>query len=431
MKILLTDSGNIGNTGDAAILESTVILLEREIKSADITVLGDYPEGIEELIGRPSNRSLFDMKPLGSTLKRFQWLGSNLLLIIGIIAIALLRKVRVRLPIYYLPVKKEVRNVLKLYEEANVVISCGGSFISDIYYRAMPFFLLPLWMSNVIGKKTVIYGQSLGPFEKWWTRIISKRVLRKLDLIILRDNFSKLEIEKLGLENLKVVVGTDVAFTQPYTDKLAAKNILSIHSLKQPFDKRLNIGASVLKWTYPGACDPELQHQNYLETITKFLEYLINEHTAQVWLFCTNTSFGGNRMDDVAVAMEVRDRIREKQFCNVIDKALSPRDMKGAIGHMDYFIATRMHSCIFATSQSIPTISITYEFKSFEYMKSLGLEEYTCNIEDIDLTDLINIWSKVFDDNEQVKRKLKENILILQRKANNSATILRDELLSD
>ena len=57
--------------------------------------------------------------------------------------------------------------------------------------------------------------------------------------------------------------------------------------------------------------------------------------------------------------------------------------IKGLIGTFDFFIGTRMHSNIFATSMYIPTVAIAYEKKTNGIMKMLNLKEYIVEMDDI------------------------------------------------
>ena len=60
----------------------------------------------------------------------------------------------------------------------------------------------------------------------------------------------------------------------------------------------------------------------------------------------------------------------------LIEEELSPNQLKGIISEFDLFVGARMHSCIAALSQGVPTIAISYSHKS-GIMESLGLSQNT------------------------------------------------------
>ena len=47
--------------------------------------------------------------------------------------------------------------------------------------------------------------------------------------------------------------------------------------------------------------------------------------------------------------------------------------MKYLIGQCDFFVGSRMHSCIAAVSQCVPAVSIAYSDKFIGVMATLGL----------------------------------------------------------
>lgn len=56
--------------------------------------------------------------------------------------------------------------------------------------------------------------------------------------------------------------------------------------------------------------------------------------------------------------------------------AYNQNEIKYLIGRCDFFIGARMHACIAALSQCIPTVSIAYSDKFIGVMKSIGMESY-------------------------------------------------------
>ena len=69
---------------------------------------------------------------------------------------------------------------------------------------------------------------------------------------------------------------------------------------------------------------------------------------------------------------------------------MSPEELKTLIGNFDYFIGTRMHSNIFATSMRIPNIVIAYEKKTNGIMEIVGLEDYVLEIDTVTSDELIS-----------------------------------------
>jgi len=89
---------------------------------------------------------------------------------------------------------------------------------------------------------------------------------------------------------------------------------------------------------------------------------------------------------------------------------LSPSEIKSLIANMDYFVGTRMHSNIFATSMCVPTTAIAYEKKTNGIMETVGLEDYIIEINDITSDDLFNKVEKMISNAKIIRKQLKNRI---------------------
>ena len=73
---------------------------------------------------------------------------------------------------------------------------------------------------------------------------------------------------------------------------------------------------------------------------------------------------------------------------------------------MDYFVGTRMHSNIFATSMAVPTTAIAYEKKTNGIMETVGLQNYVVEIKDITAEDLYNKVEDMIVNKKKIKKQL-------------------------
>jgi colanic acid/amylovoran biosynthesis protein len=87
------------------------------------------------------------------------------------------------------------------------------------------------------------------------------------------------------------------------------------------------------------------------------------------------------RIAERRVANEMR---RVSDRVSVIDQPIEPRQLKTLYGFMDVFVATRMHSGIFALSMGVPTLFIGYLTKTRGMLQDLGLEEWLLELGDLD-----------------------------------------------
>src|SRR5687768_14386992 len=67
----------------------------------------------------------------------------------------------------YLP--RHLREVAKIYEQADLIVPVGGGYIRSrkglVERFNIPLLLHPLLLGHLLGKPTVLYSQSMGPFQ--------------------------------------------------------------------------------------------------------------------------------------------------------------------------------------------------------------------------------------------------------------------------
>ena len=77
---------------------------------------------------------------------------------------------------------------------------------------------------------------------------------------------------------------------------------------------------------------------------------------------------------------------------------------------MDYFVGTRMHSNIFATSMAVPTTAIAYEKKTNGIMETVGLQNYVVEINDITAEELYNKVEDMIINEKKIRIQLSSKI---------------------
>jgi colanic acid/amylovoran biosynthesis protein len=96
-----------------------------------------------------------------------------------------------------------------------------------------------------------------------------------------------------------------------------------------------------------------------------------------------------------------------------LGKDLTTEELMEKYGSMNVFIASRMHSAIFALNAGVPTIALAYQPKTTGTFKLLDLEAYAA-----DITDFTEHW-------------LYERLLNASQKESVSLTDKRQKMKSD
>ena len=407
MKILIIEAYSAANIGSGALVENSVALLRKYFPGSEIEILAQTPESIHKLTGLPCYHELISL-PLGQPrLSQTFWLLKTTLWMISHALATGLDRIGLTLPASLYTDNARTLTAIEKVKQADMVVSVGAERINDNFYKGILFSLYMLWVVQTQRKFLVLFPQTVGPFHFKLTRLLSTRILNRCDVIFLRDRKSHDTIQALGV-NLPVIVDTcDVAVLQQAVAYEEAWALLSQFGLQN--DGRPLVGMSVMQWSYIKA-EGHSGYEEYKQAIAAVADDFIANNGAQILFIATNVLTEGCREDDVAAAEDIKALMRHRENATVLNRVFTPSQLKGIMGLLDLCLVTRMHACIFSTGIFTPTASINYQFKLREYMKLLGLGDYTVDIDQVTTTNLRELMERAWQNRSASRETLKTNV---------------------
>ncbi|MBW2940878.1 polysaccharide pyruvyl transferase family protein [Zhongshania aquimaris] len=258
--------------------------------------------------------------------------------------------------------------VLRVVRELNCCdvlfdIGSGDSF-SDIYgvkrFSKMIFSKFLIRNSTI---KLIMSPQTIGPFKNRFFKWLAALSISRCRLVYARDKPS-FDYARISMSCKNVQLSTDVALTMPYTVK---NNLASTGSIRVG----VNVSGLLMSGGYSGENQFELS-VDYRVLMTDFISYLVSHKSVEVYL--VSHVFGSGSMvaeDDYAAACELHNLYPSTILCG---KYSDPREIKGLISEMDFFVAARMHASIAAFSSGVPVIPLAYSRKFKGLYGSLGYD---------------------------------------------------------
>ena len=242
--------------------------------------------------------------------------------------------------VFSIPLNRKIR---RIYQKSDAVISLGGDTFSDIpnilYTLTHCINLLP---SLILRKPFLICSESIGPFKTPFTKLIAKFFLKKAYSISVRDPISKGYLEKLGIES---ELHRDIVY------------LLSVQNTnKETSVIGYNPSPLIQKYLKCKREDFLRFNSNLVESINKTYKVIIIPHVGK---------------KDLSVAPK--------------GYAIFP---PSSIGNCNLFIGSRMHSCVTAINNLVPSIVLSYSIKfsgipALPWVRVIDVRKYT-------LTQLLN-----------------------------------------
>ena len=233
-------------------------------------------------------------------------------------------------------------------------ISEGDSF-TDIY-GARRYFLQLLSKAAVVQARIplLLAPQTIGPFEKPWSRRPAALVMRRARAVFARDNLSTGVLDRMAVIN-NAAEYIDVAFRLPFhrPTRLAG-------------DITFKVGLNVSGLLFAGGkFDMAL---DYAGLMRRVIEELGARPNTEVWLV-PHVLAPGAGDDDV----DISERLAiDYPFLKIAPRFANSCEAKSFISGLDFLIAGRMHASIAAFSARVPVVPVAYSRKFNGLFGTLG-----------------------------------------------------------
>lgn len=391
------DIGNGLNKGNLALLYSSIETIKKFVPDANFTLMyyGDS--------GSHSNANLTEQRLAGNiSIKRPKEMIISVFYLLRCFCVYAFSKIGVSLS-----VSKNSR--LFGYYDSDIVVVIGGDTMSGIkgafgFSTFTPF--INILYSILLGKKVVLYGESIGYYTNPIVSSIAKSIFNRTDLIILRDELSHEYISENNITNPTVYVTADSAFLLSPASESRVHEILDIEDFEIN-NSIIGINASKLIGRYQQNNDQN-NDGNMIDILAKVIDNLIENLDSNI-IMIPHVYEPGN--DDRTTILSIFEKIENKSKVFCVNGEYSPQELKGIIGLCDLFIGARMHSTIASTSMLVPTVGIAYSHKMYGIIgKMLGQEEYILDIKELDYDKLISKIYVAWENREKIRSDLEVRI---------------------
>lgn len=395
MKYSLINCYSDYNKGDLGIILTTVRFLQEIDKDADITGISTYNYSDpfyhtqHKLLSKsiPVSPSIFGELNIGkrkdpfSKVLRFLWDWIRF-------------KMMILFKSTFLLSSHEKKSFTKL-KDSDYIISKGGSFLCDeknlrIKMSLRRFMMIFNLINYLIpNSRIVILCQSIGPIYDKGSRNALNKIFEKCHKVVLREDYCLREYPYIHIPSDKLIIRNDIAF---HLDSVP---------IDLPFKnfEKMKVGMTIKSVS----ATQKSQYENMMKTC---IEHIIDKYDVNIFIYPHVTVD-----DDVEESIKVYRMLADKYKSNVtvFTDNYQSGELKYLYSIVDYFIATRLHSSIFAIGEGVPSLVIAYHgTKAQGIFHNIDLDEWVVNDYETDLSFLFDKMVKEFD-KEKLVFKMKED----------------------
>lgn len=319
--------------------------------------------------------------------------------------------------------------ICKKISDSDIVVNAPtGPNIGDIYKDK--FYIITLIFAVLRGKKTFMYGSSVGPFKTNWLRHCAEFLFNRMNAVCVRDEISYEYLKELNLKNKNIYCSLDAA-VQRVIDPYDADRLFEIAHI--PITKTL-VGITPLAYHwYPTEIRNESAQKQVETNIAYIINKLSNNDTAFVFFPQLFHLYGqtDTENEDLTIINSIINKLNYKQNTYIVPTDFDSDKQQKMISKLNYFIGMRYHSIVFSIKNLVPCIGICYEHKSTAFMRQANVAELSIILKEfIEKPDLVfDKINYIKNNSDRIRQKISDNLPELE-KISAKGTLLIKKLLN-
>lgn len=245
---------------------------------------------------------------------------------------------------------------------ASLFVSGGGGLLQDVTGPAsVPYYLGLMRIAQWLGTPTMIMAQGIGPVRKKLNHRLISHVVKRASLVTVRDPDSASFLSDLGVSGEKLHLTADPVLA---LEPAPPARVLEIMGRLGLDSHRPTIAVAIRPWY--------TWYERQFKAFTAVLGQLATRLDVQLLLL--PFQYPG----DLRITQEMEDCLSLRPPGHapkiaMLDFPLTPREMAGVIGAVDFVVGMRLHSLIMAAAQAIPALGISYDPKVRGFAQQLDL----------------------------------------------------------
>jgi colanic acid/amylovoran biosynthesis protein len=283
---------------------------------------------------------------------------------------------------------------------ADVIVACGGGYLYEKSALNLLLCLQTLRVPLLMAKPLAIGAQSIGPFRpNGWRARLTKRLLGNpgVRVIQVREEQSRALMEAWGLAaKTRLVPDLAFAFSEPRR--------------RTRQDIGLTLGFSVRRW---------FRDEGKQKRFERAFAEALRRSAATCSRVIGFVQVDGPELRDTdrPTTERVLGLLQGVSATASLVAPETPSKMVEALGTLDVFIGTRMHSNILALLAGVPVIAVAYQYKTTGIMRMLGREKYVVDVNAIDPEHVNQLVQQVLHDPSAYLSDLSDRIKELAKRS--------------
>jgi polysaccharide pyruvyl transferase CsaB len=295
-------------------------------------------------------------------------------------------------------------SLIRSIASSELLISGGGSLFQDVTSVNSPlYYWMIIFLAKLMGKKTMIYSQGVGPLQRPRNRKMLAWLFNRLSKITVRDEGAKSDLLAMGVNKEIIVTADPVLGIPPQSiEAQLGREILERSGLELIVEQRL-LGVFIRSW----------EDNSYLPELVKACDRLALEGWQVVFVPMQFPQ-------DIAVAKQAAKLMAHETV--YLKEMYDPAEMLAITKNFDLIIGMRLHSLINGAVVGVPLVGISYDPKIDRFLQQIGQQSLN-SVHDLNSETLVQLVNWVHNNREEIQADMEKRVKLLYQKAWKSARI--------
>lgn len=300
---------------------------------------------------------------------------------------------------------------LKELSCADIIIDASGYALSSLrpLHRQI-MYAFEIYAAKIFKKPFYVFTQSFGPYNSLLSHALARWALNHVRFISCRGRESREAVNQLGLrKDSRIMNASDMTYLFQVADDIAIGEVRHIKKRS-----KLLVGIvpniNLYKRTKGNG-----SANDYIKIIVELIKYIASELNATPIILCHEHY--ANQQDDEWMANIIRKQVKLDCDLDIISAEHSAEELKATIGILDFIVASRFHSIVAAISTETPFFAIGWSHKYHDLVNEVNLPLAALDGRKIKGSDVIERFSFLWNDRENIRKHLSSEIATLKHQA--------------
>lgn len=225
----------------------------------------------------------------------------------------------------------DIINVFKVLKSSDILISGGGSLLQDATsMKSLLYYSFIIFLALVFKKKVVIFAQGIGPLNSNISKFIVLNLLKRCDLVTVRDENSK---NLLDCNNIQSELVPDPIFSLPLNSRKKTDTLgIQLRNFASVSDEFLNSLADYVLKYFANLPIELISLHDVIDVpiLEKFMKILTSK--------------------SAVINVNIVKNLNESEICEKLST-------------LNFLIAMRFHAVLLALKSGVKTLAINYDIK--------------------------------------------------------------------